>query len=194
MQRARPPNGDVPGLRRAPQNCLKVCGSGGGFCYNPLPLFPHPTGRPPLPRVVPCRAPKVFPPPQPIHLPPPLARPQRARAAGVGRTAISAGGARLLASRLVGEGEVDRPGGGRPSRLLQLSAQAGVVAAIDVGATSLDVALTTLAGLLGVWAVRVHEARASVDALKVVARWADRSVDERGFGGSGAPGKVGRDE
>lgn len=34
-----------------------------------------------------------------------------------------------------------------------------------------NVALTTLAGLAGVWAVRVHEARASVDALKVVARW-----------------------
>jgi dihydropteroate synthase len=57
-----------------------------------------------------------------------------------------------------------------------------------------NVALTTLAGLLGVWAVRVHEARASVDALKVVARWVDQSVDERRFGGSGAPGKVGRDE
>jgi len=47
-----------------------------------------------------------------------------------------------------------------------------------------NVALTTLAGLLGVWAVRVHEARASVDALKVVAR----------FGASGAAGKVGEDE
>ncbi len=47
-----------------------------------------------------------------------------------------------------------------------------------------NVALTTLAGLLGVWAVRVHEARASVDALKVVAR----------FGASGATGKVGEDE
>jgi dihydropteroate synthase len=34
-----------------------------------------------------------------------------------------------------------------------------------------NVALTTLAGLAGVWGVRVHEARASVDALKVVARW-----------------------
>jgi dihydropteroate synthase len=34
-----------------------------------------------------------------------------------------------------------------------------------------NVALTTLAGLAGVWAVRVHEARASVDALKVVTRW-----------------------
>lgn len=47
-----------------------------------------------------------------------------------------------------------------------------------------NVALTTIAGLLGVWAVRVHEARASVDALKVVAR----------FGASGGTGRVGRDE
>lgn len=34
-----------------------------------------------------------------------------------------------------------------------------------------NVALTTLAGLLGVWAVRVHEVRDSVDALTVVERW-----------------------
>jgi dihydropteroate synthase len=34
-----------------------------------------------------------------------------------------------------------------------------------------NVALTTLAGVAGVWAVRVHEVRASVDALAVVARW-----------------------
>lgn len=34
-----------------------------------------------------------------------------------------------------------------------------------------NVALTTLAGLAGVWAVRVHEVRDSVDALKVVQRW-----------------------
>lgn len=47
------------------------------------------------------------------------------------------------------------------------------------------VALTTLAGLLGVWAVRVHEARASVDALKVVARWNGSE-----FGLFGGPGRV----
>jgi dihydropteroate synthase len=52
-----------------------------------------------------------------------------------------------------------------------------------------NVALTTLAGLLGVWGVRVHEARASVDALKVVARW-----HEGWFGASDAPGKVIEDE
>jgi dihydropteroate synthase len=60
-----------------------------------------------------------------------------------------------------------------------------------------NVALTTLAGLIGVWAVRVHEARASVDALKVVARW--RGHDPKGaagleFGASGAPGKVAEEE
>jgi len=60
-----------------------------------------------------------------------------------------------------------------------------------------NVALTTLSGLLGVWAVRVHQARASVDALRVVSRWQDES---RGgpsgleFGTSGAAGKVGEDE
>jgi dihydropteroate synthase len=60
-----------------------------------------------------------------------------------------------------------------------------------------NVALTTLAGLLGVWAVRVHEARASVDALKVVARWRDmrhRGPSGEGFGRSEAPGKVIEDE
>lgn len=37
-----------------------------------------------------------------------------------------------------------------------------------------NVALTTIAGILGVWAVRVHEVRASVDALRVVAQWQGR--------------------
>ena len=57
-----------------------------------------------------------------------------------------------------------------------------------------NVALTTIAGLLGVWAVRVHEARASVDALKVVGRWMGQRQDRRGFGPAGAPGKVGGDD
>ena len=60
-----------------------------------------------------------------------------------------------------------------------------------------NVALTTLAGLLGVWAVRVHEARASVDALKVVARWREEGPDGPAgqvFGASEAAGKVVEDE
>ncbi|MGO4256569.1 dihydropteroate synthase [Marmoricola sp. RAF53] len=60
-----------------------------------------------------------------------------------------------------------------------------------------NTALTTLAGMLGVWAVRVHEARASVDALKVVARWRGEdpgSTRGRELGPSGDPGRVDRDE
>jgi dihydropteroate synthase len=48
-----------------------------------------------------------------------------------------------------------------------------------------NVALTTLAALAGVWAVRVHEVRGSVDALKVVAGW-----QGRGFVPAGPTGRV----
>jgi dihydropteroate synthase len=48
-----------------------------------------------------------------------------------------------------------------------------------------NVALTTIAAMQGVWGVRVHEVRASVDAVTVVARW--RQVD----GGPGDPGVAG---
>jgi dihydropteroate synthase len=34
-----------------------------------------------------------------------------------------------------------------------------------------NVALTTIAAIQGVWAVRVHEVRGSLDAIKVVTRW-----------------------
>ncbi|RNL81487.1 dihydropteroate synthase [Nocardioides marmorisolisilvae] len=47
------------------------------------------------------------------------------------------------------------------------------------------VALSTLAGLAGVWAVRVHQVRGTVDALRVVSRWQGRP-----FGTQDAPGRV----
>jgi dihydropteroate synthase len=56
-----------------------------------------------------------------------------------------------------------------------------------------NVALTTLAALLGVWAVRVHEARDSVDALKVVSRWR-RDAGGHAVDAIPAPGKVAGDE
>ena len=34
-----------------------------------------------------------------------------------------------------------------------------------------NVALTTIAAIQGVWGVRVHEVRASLDAIRVVSRW-----------------------
>ncbi|MCZ4498643.1 MAG: Dihydropteroate synthase [Marmoricola sp.] len=51
------------------------------------------------------------------------------------------------------------------------------------------VALTTLAALAGVWAVRVHQVRGSVDALRVLAAWGGR-----GFVASAPTGKVDGDE
>jgi dihydropteroate synthase len=43
-----------------------------------------------------------------------------------------------------------------------------------------NVALTTIAATQGVWGVRVHEVRASLDAIKVVTRW--RAADTRPTG------------
>ena len=45
-----------------------------------------------------------------------------------------------------------------------------------------NVALTTLLASRGVWGLRVHDVRASMDALRVVARWADRPGVEEGEG------------
>ncbi|MFL6159937.1 MAG: dihydropteroate synthase [Marmoricola sp.] len=53
-----------------------------------------------------------------------------------------------------------------------------------------NVALTTLAAAAGVWAVRVHEVRGSVDALKVVSRWQGRTFPGHGFVPVAPPGRV----
>jgi predicted NBD/HSP70 family sugar kinase len=131
--------------------------------------------------------------------PTPLSRARLAEVVGVGRNALSAEVTRLLASGLVEEGDVDRSGGGRPSRLLQLSAQAGVVAAVDVGATSLDVALTTLGG--SIVAHRAEESTLADGPSAVLARALELIrilLDERGLdtgdvraAGVGVPGPVG---
>ncbi len=61
-----------------------------------------------------------------------------------------------------------------------------------------NVALTTIAAIQGVWGVRVHEVRASMDALKVVARWAAVPAGQPAVGvsvpdgRSGAAGGAGR--
>jgi dihydropteroate synthase len=45
-----------------------------------------------------------------------------------------------------------------------------------------NVALTTIAATQGVWGVRVHEVRASLDAIKVVTRWRSADADLPGPG------------
>ena len=48
-----------------------------------------------------------------------------------------------------------------------------------------NIALTTIAAVQGVWAVRVHEVRGSLDAIRVVGRWSGEPA-----GASGAAGRV----
>lgn len=52
------------------------------------------------------------------------------------------------------------------------------------------VALTTLAALSGVWGVRVHQVRPSVDAIRVVSRWCAAGSPAPAAPLSGATGKV----
>ncbi len=88
-------------------------------------------------------------------------------------------------------------GSSRKSFLGALLADADGVPRPVLDREDANVALTTLAGMLGVWAVRVHEARASVDALKVVARFRGSGPDDGSgheLGRSGTPGRVDRDE
>jgi dihydropteroate synthase len=54
-----------------------------------------------------------------------------------------------------------------------------------------NVALTTIAAIQGVWGVRVHEVRASMDALKVVARWAAVPAGQPAVGVSAPDGRSG---
>ena len=62
-------------------------------------------------------------------------------------------------------------GSSRKSFLGSLLAGAGGVPRPVLDREAANVALTTLAAIQGVWGVRVHEVRASVDAIRVVSRW-----------------------
>ena len=53
-------------------------------------------------------------------------------------------------------------------------------------------ALTTIAAIQGVWGVRVHEVRASLDAIRVVARWAGVPAGQPVLGASTLDGRPSR--
>jgi glucokinase-like ROK family protein len=65
-------------------------------------------------------------------------------ALGSSRGKIAAEVARLIEKRLLAEEGLAESEGGRRSSLLVIPPSAGLVAAVDIGATSIDVALTTL--------------------------------------------------
>src|SRR3712207_9092305 len=57
---------------------------------------------------------------------------------------VSARVDRLIAAQLLGEGGRGWSTGGRPPTLLQFNSRAGCVLAVDLGVTSVDVAVTDL--------------------------------------------------
>lgn len=75
-------------------------------------------------------------------------RPELSRHTGLGRTAINQRLSQLLASGLIEEGDLGPSTGGRAPRQLQFRAEAGIVLAVELGATSITTGVTDLAGHL----------------------------------------------
>lgn len=75
-------------------------------------------------------------------------RPEIARLTGLGRNVVSDRAEQLVAAGLLAEGELGRSTGGRAPRELRFRSEAGVVLVAELGATSIDVAASDLAGSL----------------------------------------------
>ncbi|MEW6636364.1 MAG: ROK family protein [Actinomycetota bacterium] len=76
----------------------------------------------------------------------PLSRAQITEALEVSRAKVSGEVSRLMELGLLAEEGLAESEGGRRSALLSIPRSAGLLAAVDLGATSIDVALTTLGG------------------------------------------------
>jgi glucokinase-like ROK family protein len=76
----------------------------------------------------------------------PVSRSELTEFLGVSRSKVSMEVGRLLEAGLLVEDGLAESEGGRRSSLLRIPRSAGLVAAVDLGATSIDVALSTLGG------------------------------------------------
>jgi glucokinase-like ROK family protein len=127
-----------------------------------------------------------------------VSRAHLASTLGVGRSAVNTEIRRLVALGLVEEAGFGESRGGRRSHLLQIPRRAGFVAAVDLGATSVDVALTSLASdVLAHAAVDAEIGDGPEATLERVGELVDRLVDEQGLdrddlraAGVGVPGPV----
>src|SRR3954468_2501064 len=75
-------------------------------------------------------------------------RPQVAQLTGLGRNVVTQRVAQLVSSGLLAEGMLGRSTGGRAPRELRFRAEAGVILVAELGATSIEVARSDLAGTL----------------------------------------------
>jgi glucokinase-like ROK family protein len=76
----------------------------------------------------------------------PVSRSEMTEALGVSRSKISMEVGRLIEAGLLTEDGLAKSEGGRRSSLLRIPRSAGLIAAVDLGATSTDVALSSLGG------------------------------------------------
>ncbi len=76
----------------------------------------------------------------------PVSRSEMTDVLGVSRSKISMEVGRLIGAGLLAEDGLAKSEGGRRSSLLRIPRSAGLIAAVDLGATSADVALSTLGG------------------------------------------------
>ena len=76
----------------------------------------------------------------------PVSRSEMAEVLGVSRSKVSMEVGRLIEAGLLVEDGLAESDGGRRSSLLRIPRSAGLVACVDLGATSTDVALATLGG------------------------------------------------
>ena len=76
----------------------------------------------------------------------PVSRAQLTEHLGVSRSKVSLEVGQLVGAGLLVEDGLGESDGGRRSSLLRIPREAGLVAAVDLGASSVDVAVTTLSG------------------------------------------------
>lgn len=117
---------------------------------------------------------------------------------GASRNTISARVDQLIAAKLLREGGRGGSTGGRPPTILQFNSRAGCVLAVDLGVTSVDVAVTDLsAQILATVGHPIDIAEGPRAVLAEVDRLAQAVLDEAGFApadvcavGVGVPGPV----
>ena len=117
---------------------------------------------------------------------------------GASRNTVSARVDQLIAANLLEEGGRGGSTGGRPPTLLQFNSRAGYVLAVDLGVTSVDVAVTDLsAQILATLGHPIDIADGPVPVLAEVDRLAHKVLAEAGLSpadvwavGVGVPGPV----
>ena len=117
---------------------------------------------------------------------------------GASRNTVSARVDQLIAANLLEEGGRGGSTGGRPPTLLQFNSRAGCVLAVDLGVTSVDVAVTDLAAqILATVGHPIDIADGPRAVLAEVDRLAQKVLAEAGLGvadvcavGVGVPGPV----